>query len=88
MKKSMTSFMNSTLTREEMRRMVGGESSDCRNTCSLWRQDDYGNWYGITGNCKVAGDYSGTIPAFTCYCEIGIGQKKLSSNGGESRCNL
>jgi len=72
------------LSRKELKDVKGGQS------CVLYVQGSNGAWVPRTGVCKKVvsftqvGDVS--IPSTSSYCETGLGQVPLSSNGGQSRC--
>jgi hypothetical protein len=83
------------LSREELRKVVGGEGSDpianfigsilgavCDNTpCTHTIQGSDGSWVTRTGHCSAGASYP------HCYCDTGLGDVRLTSNGGISRCN-
>ena len=73
------------LSREELKNVFGGQS------CTLTIQGSDGSWITRSGTCKkvmtlvaISDDIS--IPQTHSYCETGIGEVSLSSNGGNSRC--
>lgn len=78
------------LSREELKNVFGGQS------CSLVIQGSNGQWITRSGTCKTVtkisymvgpGDSQIPIVSSHSYCETGLGETNLSSNGGVSRCN-
>lgn len=65
------------LSREELRNVAGGRA------CSIVVQLANGTWETHTGECR-APKFFGNGPY---YCETGLGNIALSSNGGVSHCN-
>ena len=86
----MSSFMDATLTRAEMKQMRGGDSADDCKTgpCNLvvWQN---GEWVTHPGHCALAVGL-GVLFGMggTCFCSTGLGMKELTSNGGQSRCHV
>jgi hypothetical protein len=80
----MTNFKK--LSRNELKNVFGGQS------CSLTIQGSDGQWITRTGTCKtkttlITASGGIAITDTSSYCETGIGQVPLSSNGGTSRCS-
>ena len=79
------------LSREELKNVLGGQS------CSIAIQGSDGSWTTRTGECKravnVAPGKSSTVEIIAdqlspeMYCETGLGNIPLTSNGGRSRCS-
>jgi len=73
------------LSRSELKQIKGGDGSGsgwpCKNgACTLYVQGSGGQYVPYDGNCKQDPNY------LNCYCETGLGDLTLSSNGGVSRC--
>ncbi|WP_143883099.1 bacteriocin-like protein [Chryseobacterium binzhouense] len=72
------------LSRNDLGNILGGQA------CTLSIQGSNGQWVTRTGTCekKMELIHVGelTIPTFTSYCETGLGQVNVTSNGGRSRC--
>ena len=80
------------LSREELRNTFGGKS------CSIAIQGSDGTWTTRKGTCTAVpkdtkvGDstmsiFLDTISTPQSYCETGLGNIPVTSNGGVSRCN-
>lgn len=67
------------LSRENLRTSHGG-----KRACSIAIQGSDGTWTTRTGYCSSAGPIEGLGPS---YCETGLGNISITSNGGRSRCN-
>ncbi|WP_445432828.1 bacteriocin-like protein [Chryseobacterium indoltheticum] len=73
------------LSRNDLRNVTGGQS------CTLSIQGSDGKWVTRKGVCKVSVTLTQvtddlSIPSATSYCETGLGQVNVTSNGGNSRC--
>ncbi|WP_265428453.1 bacteriocin-like protein [Chryseobacterium sp. YIM B08800] len=72
------------LSRKDLKNVVGGQA------CTLSIQGSNGEWVTRSGTCAkkmelvTIGEV--TLPTFTSYCETGLGQVPVTSNGGKSRC--
>ncbi len=82
------------LTREQLKLVLGGDDGGgaCRvSTCSLSIQGDNGAWETRDGSCLVdASSFYGSVLSGNkpyCYCETGLGDIPVTSNGGVSKCN-
>ncbi|HTN37103.1 MAG TPA: hypothetical protein VL053_08505 [Arachidicoccus sp.] len=84
------------LSREQLKKAIGGDGSDglhCKNsTCILSIQGSNGSWTTLNGNCMPDTDQMdmGSLilnGGVTYYCETGLGNIPITSNGGVSRCN-
>jgi len=85
------------LSNSEMKKILGGTGNGtdpiatwigtilgelCGNTtCTLTIQGSDGSWITRYGHCSVGASYP------HCYCETGLGDVHVTSNGGNSRCN-
>ncbi len=73
------------LSREELKNTFGG-----LRACKLVIQGSDGSWITRTGTCSTAVDMNyinGTpYPTTHSYCDAGLGDVPLSSNGGNSNC--
>lgn len=74
------------LSRNEMRNVFGGEN------CTLTIQGSNGQWITRAGTCKkvyqlVSIGEGISIPQSHSYCDTGLGEVSLTSNGGNSRCS-
>ena len=78
------------LSREELKNTFGGQS------CSIAIQGSDGSWTTRSGTCKtltamapslMGGVIVGYPVASYSYCETGLGNIRITSNGGSSRCN-
>jgi hypothetical protein len=78
MKKQILNFESNALSRKEMKSVSGGFPCPI-NSCTLTIIGKGQQSMTLPGTCKWGGT--------GCYCETGIGQTILSSNGGNSRCN-
>lgn len=63
------------LTRDDLRNLRGGKA------CSVAIQGSDGSWTIRTGTCSI-GSHIGMG-----YCETGLGNITIISNGGNSHCN-
>jgi hypothetical protein len=78
------------LSREELKNAFGG-----KRTCTLTVKGANGQWVTLNGTCETSsnvhvgmstGELLWGMANTTSYCETGLGQIKLTSNGGNSRC--
>lgn len=73
------------LSRQDLRNVIGG-----RRACAHFIQGNNGEWIRRDGECVTTvewhqvGDVS--VPVKTSYCDTGLGQVNVTSNGGQSRC--
>src|SRR5699024_10439363 len=81
------------LTREQLKKVFGGMTSgsgpftSCKTgSCTLSIQGSGGGWITRNGTCAYDVGKIGPFPDITCYCETGLGDVPITSNGGESRC--
>lgn len=81
MKKSMSSFMDASLTRAEMKTLMGGFSNCKTGPCRLYVQIHPGEYVKRDGHCT--GEGSGVFKH--CYCETGLGNMTLQG-GATSNC--
>jgi hypothetical protein len=73
------------LSRQDLKEITGGKA------CILSVQAPNGTWTDYSGTCsttvtmvQITDDYS--VPVKHSYCNAGLGNVPLSSNGGVSRC--
>ena len=88
------------LTRSQMKRVQGGlddsgsgASGKCSTSqCTFTKQMPDGNWDTASGWCKIHVKDGGVFgyDEFTCYCATSLSSETtpVTSNGGQSRCNL
>ncbi|KQT20694.1 hypothetical protein ASG22_17115 [Chryseobacterium sp. Leaf405] len=69
------------LSRNDLKEITGGKKA-CSVVVHL--ADGY---HTVIGTCELTTVTVGPFHGLTQYCETGLGQLSLSSNGGVSHCN-
>lgn len=85
MKKQIANFESNALSRKEMKSLNAGDGYHCkRGSCQVIIMKGAISQGRYDGYCSSSA--LGSLIGLNCYCETGIGQTTLTSNGGVSYC--
>lgn len=72
------------LSRKDLKNVVGGRA------CIHYIQGSKGEWIRREGECVTTVEFqqvgSISVPIRNSYCDTGLGEVTVTSNGGKSRC--